>query len=733
METANPAGQAWKCLRGKIAAEILVAPKTGGDPYNAGDWPFVPLRVVDYLERNIVGNSWADTLALLASLMAARRYEMSSISHKIVVLHTRFKALFQALGLEEMVDWDATQYIPGYLKGEILPSDSQNTRRRFWIDYHSASKLMSQWLASLDTQQQEVYRPFILPPLADQYVAGLTRFAEVTEQQRQVRKAETDAVVPQFAAIRAEAHFRYNRIRRLHRAYQEALQALNKGSPSFPLNFSYEEGGDPERGLPAQKRLSFRIWDRRSFVLAHADAYSRNVIRAAQSARMSFTDELNHVFLELVKAEQLIGDAPAEGFWFEELFKRGVMGLNASVGPREEAEAKRAWLDSWGYGAAPFFADVGGLLTWSVAEGRFMFCAQRRTSGLLIPAEAIYAAATIGLMAIDLFTTTGARINEVMQIRLTEDCIVRLQMAAPPGASDQSPRIRYILRLVPKGEKTNTPQDYFISEETKRLLVKTAQMLGEHYRLQAGASLPSVEFNRNSGRANRFGKAPYLFQYNSQHLTGNTITACMRFLLHGMVFKTREGKMVVLKSHLLRHAFATHAVQIEKIPIDIVGAWLHQKNLAVTDYYSKPTESMVAQASDLFLSRIAAQINVSEAVLRSPDELQQLYESARGKAGTLADVIGGQCVSHGFCAAKFACVGCAGKVPEPAKRYQIEKHKQWALQQVDYAVQEGLYPEAERMKQLVRDCDIEMTEMDLIESYQRDEGREAEIQIEGQY
>ena len=101
-----------------------------------------------------------------------------------------------------------------------------------------------------------------------------------------------------------------------------------------------------------------------------------------------------------------------------------------------------------------------------------------------------------------------------------------------------------------------------------------------------------------------------------------------------------------------------------------------------------------------FLSRIAARINVSEAILRSPDELQQLYESARGRAGTLADVIGGQCVSHGFCAAKFACVGCAGKVPEPAKRYQIEKHKQWALQQVDYAVQEGLYPEAERLKYL---------------------------------
>src|SRR5215475_1028632 len=97
----------------------------------------------------------------------------------------------------------------------------------------------------------------------------------------------------------------------------------------------------------------------------------------------------------------------------------------------------------------------------------------------------------------------------------------------------------------------------------------------------------------------------------------------MRFLLHGMVFKTREGKMVVLKSHLLRHAFATHAVQVEKIPVDIVGAWLHQKDLGVTDYYSKPTESMVAEASDLFLSRIAARIDVSEAVLR--------YGTGRGR------------------------------------------------------------------------------------------------------
>ena len=93
-------------------------------------------------------------------------------------------------------------------------------------------------------------------------------------------------------------------------------------------------------------------------------------------------------------------------------------------------------------------------------------------------------------------------------------------------------------------------------------------------------------------------------------------------------------------------------------------------------------------------------------------------------------MIGGQCISHGYCAAKFACVGCAGKVPDPAKRDQVERHKQWALLQVDYATKEGLLPEVERMKQLMRDCDNELAEMDEIEAYERDEQREVHIQIQ---
>jgi hypothetical protein len=716
-------------LVGKIAPEVLVAPKTGSDPRYQERLPEVSQGITNYLERNVIATPWVDAMALLASIMVARRFEASSVLNKIVILHSRFTSLFPVLGLARIEDWDPARHIPMYLKADVLPDDPLTVRQRFWVAYNSASKLMVQWLGSLPEPERHIYQKFTLPPVSRLFVEGLTREKEVTQRQQQMRKAETDAVVPRFAAIRAEAHFRYNRIARLRQAYHQALRSLSGKGQDFPVAFSYEEGGDRELGIPTRERLWFRIWDRCSFVQAHADAYSRSPVVASRCGTAHFAHD-SGLFLEFVRAERLIGDAPPEGFWFEALFRLGVFGLNPFVGSPEEVKAKQAWLASWGYGRTPFLAEVGGLLTWPVTEGRFMVSAQRRTTGLLVPVEGIYGAATLGLMAVDLFTTTGARINEVMQIRLTEDCIVRLKMPPPPGSKDPSPRIRYVLRLVPKGEKTNRPQDYFIGAETKRLLVKVAQMLGEHYQLQPGEALPSVEFNVSSGRAHRFAKAPYLFQYARRHLSDNTITSCMRFLLHGMVFRTREGKLVVLKPHLLRHAFATHAVQVEKIPIDIVGAWLHQKNLTITDYYSQPTESMVAEASDLFLSRVAAQINVSEAVLRSPEELQQLYEGARGKAGTLADVIGGQCVSHGYCAAKFACVGCAGKVPDPAKRYQIEKHKQWASLQVDYATQEGLHPEAERMKQLMRDCDNELAEMDLIESYRRDERREVSIQIQ---
>ena len=83
-----------------------------------------------------------------------------------------------------------------------------------------------------------------------------------------------------------------------------------------------------------------------------------------------------------------------------------------------------------------------------------------------------------------------------------------------------------------------------------------------------------------------------------------------------------------------------------------------------------------------------------------------------------------------FLCCEVCLCGLSGQDARAAKRIQLEKHKVWALQQVTYAAEEGLLPEAERMRQLARDCEIELQEIEAIETYQKDEKRAVHIHIE---
>jgi hypothetical protein len=73
-----------------------------------------------------------------------------------------------------------------------------------------------------------------------------------------------------------------------------------------------------------------------------------------------------------------------------------------------------------------------------------------------------------------------------------------------------------------------------------------------------------------------------------------------------------------------------------------------------------------------------------------------------------------------MCPAKFACIGCAGNAPDPAKRYQVERKLAWATQQMNWATKERLFAEERQMKPLVQDCKLMLAEMDLIEKGRRD-------------
>jgi hypothetical protein len=73
-----------------------------------------------------------------------------------------------------------------------------------------------------------------------------------------------------------------------------------------------------------------------------------------------------------------------------------------------------------------------------------------------------------------------------------------------------------------------------------------------------------------------------------------------------------------------------------------------------------------------------------------------MLADAEGKIGALTDILGGTCVVGNMCPAKFACVGCAGNAPDPAKRYQVERKLAWATQQMNWATTERLFAEERR-------------------------------------
>jgi hypothetical protein len=167
-------------------------------------------------------------------------------------------------------------------------------------------------------------------------------------ERKQRRKSETDAVLPHFIDIRNEAHLRFNRLVRVRAAYKQALEVLAVRGPSvLPLEFTLDEGGDSERGLPPSERLHFRLWDRRSFILAHRDRYSNTSVCDARAGRRTSADERNRPFVEFVRAERLLDDAPPEGLWFADMVARRVLGNCPVNGTVQQRRDRQAWLQEW--------------------------------------------------------------------------------------------------------------------------------------------------------------------------------------------------------------------------------------------------------------------------------------------------------------------------------------------------------------------------------------------------
>src|SRR6266542_3841976 len=484
----------WDRLTGQFHPMVLVTPRTAVDPSSAERWPAIHPRVIIWLHRHGAGHPWSDQLALAAAVMLARRLDLATALGYLRTVQTFFETLFPHLGITSMAEWDAGRAMRASLRCEVPKVHTLEQRLRFWSTYTSISNHEHIWLGRLPEEDRRRYEIFVLPRVDPRDFKGLVPRVAAMVERKQRRKTETDAVLPYFIDLRTEAHLRFNRLMRVRAAYKRALQVLAERGPSvLPFEFTVDEGGDPERGLPPCERLHFRLWDRRSFILAHRDKYSNTTVCDARAGRRTSADERNRPSVEYVRGERLLDDAPVEGLWFADMVARRVLGNCPVNGTIQQRRERQAWLREWGYADengrvynCPLNGRVTGLLTWGLAGGdeRFNEDAALKTGAVLVPVDSFAAACAFGVLAIELCTTTGMRMNESMQVRLDPDCFVCFEMPAPPGAEDQTPRLRWLFRLIPKGEREYKPADYYIGSDTWKVVVTFCKLLQEHYRLQ---------------------------------------------------------------------------------------------------------------------------------------------------------------------------------------------------------------------------------------------------------
>ena len=665
-----------------------------------------------YYINQAVDKPWNNHLLLAIFIYADKNLDSQTIIGLTKTINPRLNNLFESFHLTEMKGFEVEVHMYQYLKGYIYQDHSDNMRKDFLNYYRSTSYSIKHWITSKLNKEQQSYFEQYLFTIPSFNSKDFSFYNAAMTQRQNTRKSETDAIVPLLPQIRAEGHFRWNQLNRLRHVFLNACEQAKLTNSKLPLEFHYEE---PKR---IGERFYFRLWDKPSFVLNHQDQFPVSSIKSAYKHTGAYSDENNNYFVEFIKAVRLNDDEDAEGLWFMELFEEGVIGKWTQNSTDEEIQLKRKLLLAWGYGdeklnesPLPFFSHHKGIITPST----FVSLHKEKVEGILFDVEPLFAATTFGLLALDIFTSTGARLNELLQISNTKDCIQTIKVEN---------KLRFSFYAVPKGRDEVEP--FYISEQTMKLIQLVGKMLQNHYGTE---KIPSIEYRY--ARKHLFPKPkPYFFQYHNKAFAAQTVSACLRFLLHGIQFETQEGKPVTVKTHLLRHAFATEAVQRQKLPIDIVAKILHQRDLSVTGYYSEPTPSQVAQSVSDLHDIISDYVDLDEAVLRSPEELEKEIEEYKEKVGIFNNVIGGTCVTDHVCPIKMQCLGCQAKIPQPEKKHELEEVIELSKDMEERYSSLGLTVEVKKARAMRKHARNEIKEIELIEKYREEQKYEPHVQYD---
>ncbi len=559
---------------------------------------------------------------------------------------------------------------------------------------YSALQLhMQRFLESLSAAGSETLTPFLLPTLVSTgRLVKLKR--QVLEQVHIRRKEQAFAVVKDLPALVAMARQRYKWLADLDAEAQRVAAQLQQNQIALPTTITM-------RGLDDRHPLTFRVWDRRSWVFAHPHGYSRKVF---YDVKHLCAKNASQLFL------QLVGDLPESG-WFLRAVDLGLFHTGLP-----SVEAKR-YLHEWRI----LFSHTSqrGLLHPRPAIGRVLSSAQRSASGLpddsriLFCVEPLLAGAAVGLFVLVSLVQTGMRIGELLQLTLDRDC---LEMGALPQFNDQTnswqagPKQVY-WHLYPKGSQQR--ERYWV---TPQMLEAMLLLLEMHKRQHGPNGIKPIRagHSRQFSHARRFpNKHRFVLQWAGRHMLVVTIHKCLSFLLLENLCRDQQGEPVRISPHVLRHGVAGW-LRTQGIPLEEIMLLLKHVNITVTDYYSQLSPQDLHHRLGPALTMLADLTDTDPTTIRTVADVQQVAQEALKRYGALRQTPGGHCAVFTPCDVQFKCAGCPSYIPDPVRRHEIQEKMVTHTKAIKLFGALGDYLQADVQKAHLRNWERVLQEMNTL-------------------
>lgn len=661
------------------------------------DWTNLSPEAMRYCLRT-VGNSpdaaaLAITAASLHELPVGSQYEYLK-QVKLLLQRLRSTLQMQCLAdLQQEQSWLAW----------AAQQKKTNTTRGLLAKYITVTtNYIPRYLRRLHDADRQRVQPFVPPPPPAGFAEDFLPYRQLTMAQHRERKAATDILVPLYPVLRQLVRLRKQLAERMVLAFRDACRKVEAGEVTLPYHFHYADA-IPEMNQDAQTvaevtmygrevAMKWVLWDKRTWVMHHAELYHRMSVADAEQGRASYQAERNCLFLEF--------EGPAcDLLWVGDIVEHRLLQKfttwDTSCSP-EPASYQQRWQFARRIGFTDGCAcDPAGLLN---PGDRWFPPAAERSQALIVEPESLYRGVLFGSALAMLALSNGSRLNELLQVSCekerrvtrTETVILQGEDGRAQMGDDGRPLTKevklYFQHLLPKGAKTEEERQLFpLSREVMRLLGEIKKLLEETH-----GEIPVVSPSRSNQKFRDLKPERYLFQWNAwpgerqTSISAQDVQTLIRFILYGLDLYTAQGKPIRITVHVLRHVMATHARQYRHVPPEVIAHYfLHHRlreltgrtpSLAdVSEYYTQMTAE---QRSEVTRADLDEQEEQDHALLhmaptiwdleRKNEDIQAVYEIWHALHPTAL----GNCGCPGLCPRgtdRSLCLGCRYLVEDPEK------------------------------------------------------------------